>query len=344
MGQELAPVAQSRQLDHYGFFPPGQLEKIGMSTGNSLVSIIIPTHNSRQWVAGAIDCALAQTHPHCEVIVVDDGSTDETEDYLNEKYREQIRYIYKPNSGPASARNMGISVAKGEFIQFLDSDDFLAPDKIERQMAVFRDCPECDVVYSDFAFVFDGMGDKREESPASYATKYRSENVFESLLDGNFIVIHSPLTRASVIRSCGGFDESLSSDEDYDLWLKIAGRGHRFCFVPEVLAFYQRRGNSVSTNLLKQSQGTLQALIKARSYREKLSRQEAAKLRLNLSREYGWTSRHYLRQGDYSMARTAILKSISNNPLIGVGVAIDSFRWWTRQQLGRHLLWRFRGK
>ena len=315
-----------------------------MVTGNSLVSIIIPTYNGRQWVAGAIDCALAQTYPHCEVTVVDDGSTDGTDDYLGREYDQRIRYIQQTNSGPASARNRGIAVSNGEFIQFLDSDDFLAPNKIERQMAVFTANPECHVVYCDFAFMSDGTDVGIEESPAAYKEKCGTENVFEALLDGNFIVIHSPLTRSDVIRSCGAFDTTLSSDEDYDLWLKIAAKGYRFCFIPEVLAFYRRRGNSVSTNLFKQSTGTLQTLIKARNYREKLSRQEATKLRLNLSREYGWTSRYYLRQGDYSMARSAILKSISNNPLIGMGVAIDSLSWWTRQQLGRHLLWRFRGK
>lgn len=309
-----------------------------------LVSIIIPTHNDRQWIASAIDSALAQTYSPCEVIVVDDGSTDGTEDYLKRKYGQNIRYIYKTNSGPASARNMGVVASSGKFIQFLDSDDFLTPNKIERQMTVFSANPECHVVYCDFAFTSDGTDAGIEESPADYKEKYGAENVFEALLDGNFIVIHSPLTKSDVIRGCGAFDTTLSSDEDYDLWLKIAAKGYRFFFVPEVLAFYRRRGNSVSTNLFKQSRGTVQALNKAKNYRAKLTEQERRKLKRNLSREYGWTSRHYLQQGHYAKTLCSLLRSIIHNPRHGLAVAINLMKQMIDRLLNRHVLWRLRKK
>jgi len=320
------------------------LQEMSMGADSSLVSIIIPTHNDRQWVAGAIDCALAQSYPYCEVIVVDDGSTDGTQGYLHEKYGDRIKYIYKSNSGPASARNIGVVAASGSFIQFLDSDDFISPNKIARQMEVLSENPECDVVYCDFAFTTAGTNVGIEKSPLAYKEKYGTEKVFEALLDGNFIVIHSPLTRTEVIRSCGAFDESLSSDEDYDLWLKIAANKHRFCFVPEVLAFYRKRANSVSTNLFKQSNGTLQALNKAKNYRATLTEQEKENLRRNLSREYGWTSGHHLSRGDYTRMWSSLRQSIGHNPRHGLTVAMNLMKWVINELLNKHVLWRFRNK
>lgn len=309
-----------------------------------LVSIIIPVHNSSSWIRGTIDNVLSQSYPCREIIIVDDGSTDNTKHLIDVRYGESVKYFYQDNAGPAHARNRGIELASGEYIQFLDSDDFLSPEKITRQMAVFATNPECHVVYSDFAFTSEGTDVGIEDSPAEYKKKYGTENVFEALLDGNFIVIHSPLTRSDVIRSCGAFDTTLSSDEDYDLWLKIAAKGYRFCFVPEVLAFYRRRGNSVSANLFKQSKGTLQALNKAKSYRTKLTEQEKGKLKRNLSREYGWTSRHYLHQGHYAKALSALLQSIVHSPGHGLTVAINLMKQMIDRLLNRHVLWRLRKK
>jgi glycosyltransferase involved in cell wall biosynthesis len=305
-----------------------------------LVSIIIPAHNSGLWIRGTIDSALSQSYPCLEIIVIDDGSTDDTKRIIASYYGETVKYVYQDNAGPARARNHGIELARGEYIQFLDSDDVLSPEKISRQMAVFTANPDCHVVYCDFVFTSDETAGRVVGSPAAYKEKYGTENVFEALLDGNFIVIHAPLTKTDVIRRCNAFDTSLVSDEDYDLWLRIAGKGYRFCFVPEVLAFYRKRGNSVSANLFKQSKGTLQALSKARSYRKKLTEHERKNLRCNLSREYGWTSSHYLMQGNYSNALRDLSKSIANNPRYGLTVAIGLLKQCIGRLLNRHLLWR----
>jgi glycosyltransferase involved in cell wall biosynthesis len=313
---------------------------MSMVADSSLVSIIIPTHNDRQWVSGAIDSALAQSYPHCEVIVVDDGSTDGTQDYLSDRYGDRIKFIYKSNSGPASARNIGVAAASGSFIQFLDSDDFIPPNKIARQMEVFSENPKCDVVYCDFAYTTEGPEGIVEESPAAHKKNHGAENVFEALLDGNFIVIHSPLTRASVIRDCGGFDEGLPSDEDYDLWLRIAANGYRFCFIPEVLALYRKRNNSVSRNYLRQSKGTISALNKAPSYRTTLTDSEMRNLKRTLSREYGWIAHTYIGQLDYGQGLKAVWSSLLNNPGHGLSVATKATKQIVRQILNRHLFWR----
>jgi len=309
-----------------------------------LVSIIIPAHNSASWIRETIDNVLSQSYPCCEIIIIDDGSTDNTKCIIDEHYSEHVKYSYQENSGPARARNRGVELATGEYIQFLDSDDFLSPNKIARQMAAFMENPICDVVYCDFAYTTDGPEGEIEDSPDTFKAKCGTENVFASLLKGNFIVIHSPLTRTDVIRICGAFDTTLSSDEDYDLWLRVAGKGYRFCFVPEVLAFYRRRDNSISTNLFKQGIGTLQALNKAKSYRAKLTGEERSNLGYNLSREHGWRSRRHLEQGHYSKTLSSLLQSVVHKPRHGMTVASNLLKQIIEQFLNRHLLWRLRKK
>ncbi len=107
------------------------------------VSIIIPFHNARRWLAAAIESSLAQTISEKEVIVVDDGSTDESPAIASRYVNQAVRIATQANRGASAARNHGLRLARGEFIQFLDADDLLAPDKIERQVAVLSRAPGC---------------------------------------------------------------------------------------------------------------------------------------------------------------------------------------------------------
>ena len=101
-----------------------------------LVSIVIPTYNRRHFICDAINSCLSQTYSNCEIIVIDDGSSDGSGEFLHRMYGDRIRYIYQANHGPAIARNRGIAAARGEFIHFLDADDQLAPGKV-------RICLDC---------------------------------------------------------------------------------------------------------------------------------------------------------------------------------------------------------
>ena len=118
-------------------------------TKEPLVSIIIPAYNCRRWLGEAIDSALAQTHPHCEIIVIDDGSTDGTGEWVQVHYDSRIRYHWQPNGGVARARNTGLHLAQGDYIQFLDADDILSPEKVARQVAHLESHPEWAVAYCD---------------------------------------------------------------------------------------------------------------------------------------------------------------------------------------------------
>ena len=101
-----------------------------MMHSNPLVSIIIPAYNARRLIGESIDSVLNQTYSNCEILVIDDGSTDGTRAFLQHRYGDQIRYIYQKNQGRGAARNYGLRLARGKYIQFLDADDLILPDKI----------------------------------------------------------------------------------------------------------------------------------------------------------------------------------------------------------------------
>ncbi|MFS8117396.1 MAG: glycosyltransferase family 2 protein, partial [Microcoleus sp.] len=116
------------------------------------VSVIIPAYNGDRYIVQAVESVFAQTYTNWEIIVVDDGSTDETHQVL-QPYLDKIRYIYQENRGVAAARNRGIQEAKGEFIAFLDQDDFFLPDKLAAQIALFRQQPSLGIVNSGWRLV-----------------------------------------------------------------------------------------------------------------------------------------------------------------------------------------------
>ena len=179
-----------------------------------LVSVVIPTHNYGQFLSRAIDSALAQTYPFIEVIVVDDGSTDDTRERL-EPYRDRIRYIYQDNRGVSTARNVGIRNAKGEWIAPLDADDIWHPNKTRLQLDVVGGDESVGMVGSPKCFQ---MPEVLPQYP-----EVREIGVPE-------LVSKLPFGPSSVIirRQCfdtvGFFDEALRFVEDRDLWLRLATR------------------------------------------------------------------------------------------------------------------------
>jgi glycosyltransferase involved in cell wall biosynthesis/LmbE family N-acetylglucosaminyl deacetylase len=200
-----------------------------------LASVVIPSYNHAQWLGEAIDCALAQTVA-CEVIVVDDGSTDRTP-ALIQRYGNRIRSAIVPHAGPSRARNHGLDLAQGEFVMLLDADDLIAPTKVAKQLAAFT--PEigwalCDVQIEDEA--------KGTVTTASrqydYATRALGGWIQPQLVAGNFIPIMSPLVRRSVLEGIR-FDDRLVP-EDWHFWSAVAGAA-RVRYVPEVLATYRHR-------------------------------------------------------------------------------------------------------
>jgi glycosyltransferase involved in cell wall biosynthesis len=199
-----------------------------------LVSVIIPTFNRAELLPRALESVIAQTFDDYEILVVDDESTDETKDVVLSYGEARIRYLRQAeNAGPGAARNRGLREARGDLIAFLDSDDEWLPDKLTRQVSLFREiAPEVGLVYTGVESVF-GDGTRKIDPPS------RRGDVYESMLQQN--VIHgggsNVMMRRNVVATIGYFDEEFSAIEDYDYWLRIT-RFFEIDFVDETLIRY----------------------------------------------------------------------------------------------------------
>ena len=212
-----------------------------------LVSIIIPCYNTGHYLADAIESCLRQTHQDIEIIVVNDGSTDNTQE-VAEQYA-QVRHIYRENGGLAAARNTGIAQAKGDFLQFLDADDILLPEKISRCLAVFDKHPDTDIVYTDFELRAEDM----QSILSNPDTRPKPEgagrrDVLRKLINetATFWVPHCVLVKTGVIRAVGCFEEGCLGVEDWNCWIKLAAADARFRYLNEKLVWYRYTAGSLS--------------------------------------------------------------------------------------------------
>ena len=208
------------------------------------VSVIIPTYNHRDFVMETLESVFAQTFTDYEVIVVNDGSPDDTAEVLR-PYVEggQIRYIEQPNAGQAAARNRGLVEAKGEFIAFLDDDDVWPPDKLGRQVERLSARQESALVYGTCAPY--GEEPRQPWPPHNIAP---SGDVRDAFLRQCWIT--SPgqtLIRASALKDTGGFDTKLRGTDDWDLYLRLA-KGNAFEFMDFVALRYRRHSGNASNN------------------------------------------------------------------------------------------------
>lgn len=232
---------------------------------NPLVSIVIPTFNRKRFVCEAIDSCLAQTYQRCEVIVIDDGSTDGTGDHLLAEFGDRIRYIRQENQGPAIARNRGIWEARGEYIHFLDADDQLVANKIEICLRLFLQRSDIDVLHTHYQFV---ASDGRTQIETSPFPSF-SDDIFCELLrlTGNHILISSTMIRTAVLREIGGFehDPDFRSAEDWDLFLRLASK-HKFYGLNDRLVYRRMHGDMLSDDRMQGALGRLKTVENARHY------------------------------------------------------------------------------
>jgi glycosyltransferase involved in cell wall biosynthesis len=180
-----------------------------------LISVIIPVFNRQCWIAKAVDSVLAQDYPRFELIVVNDGSTDKTAHVLS-SYGKKIRVLNQKNSGVSAARNLGIKAARGDWIAFLDSDDYWFAQKLSAQMQYFQKNPDMRICQTEEIWVRKGM----RVNPG-LRHKKKSGMIFEKSLALCLISPSAVMLHRSLIDEHKGFDESLPACEDYDLWLKI---------------------------------------------------------------------------------------------------------------------------
>ena len=187
------------------------------------MSVIIPTHNSRRFLEDAIHSVLEQTFQDWELILVDDGSTDDTGEMAAELADPRIRYVYQHNRGSPAARNTGLKLARGEYIAFLDADDLWLPDKLEKQVAYLDSLPSTvGLVYSNYEMWNPESRARLGPFPGVHG-RPRGRVLSHLLRPGSFF-IHpcASLIRREVFDTVGLFDESLRTFEDWELWVRIA--------------------------------------------------------------------------------------------------------------------------
>jgi len=204
------------------------------------VSIVIPTYNRSNIVRRAIDSVLAQSFTDLEILVVDDGSTDDTRAALA-GYPERVRYVHQENGGPAAARNHGMRLARGEYIGFLDSDDAYLQGNVEAHLRVFERHPDAGLVYCGIE-ILDRDGKRLKDVLPSPEDRGL---VLERLIRYNFITSSTVLMRRAAMEFAGPMSTRLWFAEDWYYWLRVASR-FPIEFVNEVLVRYQRSAVSLS--------------------------------------------------------------------------------------------------
>src|SRR5918994_645327 len=221
-----------------------------------LVSVVIPCYNQARFLGEAIESVLAQSYPHFEVIVVDDGSTDNTSE-VAASYAG-VRCIRQDNQGLAGARNTGIRESKGSYLVFLDADDCLLPDALKVGVQWLKARPECAFV-SGIDRLIAADGSVLQEWPRS-PLSFSEEDAYTALLRGNYIAMHATVIyQRDVFETVGGFDTSRSACEDYELYLRVARR-LPVCWHNTVVAEYRQHSANMSRSpalILKEARAVL---------------------------------------------------------------------------------------
>ncbi len=227
-----------------------------MNKQKPLVSIIIPNYNHARYVGDAIHSVLSQTHPGFEIIVVDDGSTDDSRQVIGE-FGEKVRAIYKDNAGLSAARNTGIEAAQGDYIGVLDADDMYEPRFIEILLGCLEEAPDADGIHCGYRFV----DHQNQPLPQVEARDVPPGELFQALVDGNFLVPESMFLRRHCYDQAGLFDISLTALEDLDMWLRVSSR-FRIISTTEVLTRHRVLPGSMSADPTRQFQNRMKVICK----------------------------------------------------------------------------------
>jgi glycosyltransferase involved in cell wall biosynthesis len=262
------------------------------------VSVIIPTFNSGAVVTQAIESVFAQTLPALEVIVVDDGSNDDTRRRLA-MYEGRVRYLFQENKGVAAARNLGLREAKGELIAFLDADDVWHPRKLELQTAAM----------SDLAMIgtrlFDWPGEFPDPKQGSI-----QRVAWDELAVRNYFVTSSVILRRDILARVGTFDTNLHGPEDYDLWLRIAE------VAPVGNLMLPLTGYRTTPGSLSQQGGMMRAGLR--------------RILRKLDQRNAWRGRWLLRRKAYSYCNfaCAYMDGAAGRPARGLAQLAESLFWY----------------
>ncbi len=312
---------------------------------DDLVSVIVPTYNRAYCICRTIDSVLKQTHQNWEVVLVDDGSKDNTAELIATTYGSEprIRYLHQANAGVTAARNTGINAAHGNFVAFLDSDDVWRPWKLEVQLACFRSFPDVGMVWTNFAAVnsvgkvvnerhltkmygayrfFPSLDELFESSraladviapPVGVRPDARAYvgNIYTSMLRGSLVHTSTVMVSSARIEKVKGFDEELKlSGEDYDFHFRTSKWGP-VCYVDVSSMDYQLDfGDRLSANSGKTAENFLKTVEKAIARESGNGQFPPPMIREVLSEAHGWIAEEMLRVKDFAGVRRHALISL----------------------------------
>jgi glycosyltransferase involved in cell wall biosynthesis len=250
-----------------------------LKKSTSLVSIIVPCFNYGWILAETLDSILAQTHKNWECIIINDGSTDDTQ-IVAERYQDQdarFRYVYQENGGLSAARNHGLRLVQGKYIQFLDADDLLASRKLAIQATYLDAHPEVDLTYGDVRYFRHGEPNELSRSLNMQDTHWmvgvegQGEVLLKGLLQQNIMVVTAPLLRAALLSKTEPFAEDLRSMEDWDFWVRCALNGAYFHYddTPDTWSLVRVHATSMSQDLTKMFKFEVMARLRIQKILEK---------------------------------------------------------------------------
>ena len=298
------------------------------------VSLVIATFNHARLLGDAIDSALAQTLGGVDVIVVDDGSTDDTPTVLA-RYAGRIRVLRQPNRGLAAARNTGLAAARSTYVAFLDADDVMAPAKLAEQVAVLERAPTIGWTYCDVLIETVATGAiVRASERFGYAARALEGWLFPELIHGNFIPAIAPLVRRTALDAAGGFDERLTALEDWDLWLRLALIAEAR-YTPAVLVRYRVQPGGMSEDRARMDRNRFRVLDKLNRTRPAALEGLGAVGRRIIADTHNWLGKEAYASRDWSEARRRFAASVLTVPwqrqaplLLGLSLVRGGARAW----------------
>jgi glycosyltransferase involved in cell wall biosynthesis len=230
----------------------------------TFVSIIIPLYNAERYISETLDSVLAQTYQNWECLIIDDGSKDSSRDIVLDycKNDSRIQYHWQVNAGASSARNMGVELSKGQYIQYLDADDLLLPDKIKKMLEESKKLDENGILYSNM--ILGKENNIHKEIPMNFSLNLGSNVTFDQTYRRyalDFGITAACFLFPRKILELVVWDVSLGPAEDWDYFLQILNKGYYFRFLPETFVIYRNTSASYSKNIAKSLKSQYKVLV-----------------------------------------------------------------------------------
>jgi len=277
-----------------------------------LISVVIPSYNSAKLISAAIESVLSQTYQHFEIIIIDDGSSDNTETVVKSFTDSPVQYYYQNNAGPADARNNGIKKSKGEYIAFLDADDKWYPQKLELQLKVFENNENVCLVYTAMQNIEEGQVRRGIFRYKNYKNK---NDFIKFLLLNPISIVPTVLVKKAYLDQYGYFDPQLRTGEDWDLWLRLAIKA-KFYYLDEVLAIRYKPITSITASIDRKKAEKCHLLLLNRFFDSVSSDKELFRMKPKaMSAIYYDYSLGYLGQNNFKETFNSIMLSFKYHPL-----------------------------